>query len=792
MIGLLIRLRFTMPRMESLPEPSKPFGDLVKADRELPTVNQQVNQLVDQPVDQKSDQILPALTEIAPRDRFTSTIAASKLRPKVALPEIDPRDRFTWCNLAIILSIPLIGGLATFGLIYLNNPASISWLISSDTPAFYSNSLWNIPKSIPQIQSELGRSQLKLGENYNLKTGEIIYTVLETETQNIREIRFYQPIRDRGEEKFLLVSTTTIAGIDEYFVRSPLLKYATYAIPEKLQPNRNRLPLKKLSLLDNSPAKLSDQSSGIWFTTSASVDGITYGQIYYFVTDKRSQLIELNTWTSPAGEIPKWRNALSSNSNSVQLVINQSQSFEPLFLIYQLEEDSTSSIGKVQLRPVTLNEAKDQPKAYQDALVMGSVGLWSPALGKFNLMVDQLRSQGKSLSPFLQEQYDMIALHAKVTSERAQKPNSNLGEKALINIIDGRWTEALAIVNDPTYKGDNIANMLAKYHPHIWQRVMTMLTFTGAKEVKLWGGLVVLQQNGLRRAEHWLREQKVDTKDSNQLLQRLDLAPISLNPQQLLGTVSYIGQGNAGTEWFLPPPKLESGQAWYEVSIDLIKDGTTWRNEPFSELSDRSSILLWRILGFSINNSLGVVLYDPFGKAQTSTLTAQSLWVSDYGRLKILASGEASLAPLLNKSIIPPLITSGGAFESAMGTPVDWQTLSAKEIDRLIRTLYRELQRNGQVSVSIEDFGVLVQQQWTLSAVNLDGSKKPTYLLLLDRSQVDLGDRHYPLVIAFSSDGSLLFSDMSGGRVWMNILPSSTEGQILTLRNGRYEMWNFR
>ena len=134
--------------------------------------------------------------------------------------------------------------------------------------------------------------------------------------------------------------------------------------------------------------------------------------------------------------------------------------------------------------------------------------------------------------------------------------------------------------------------MLEKYHPHIWQRVITMLTFTGATEIKLWGGLVVLQRNGLRRAENWLREQKVDAKDFNQLLQRLDLAPILLKPQQLLGRFTYLGKGGAGSDWFLPPPKLESGQAWYEVRIDLIKDGDKWRNEPFPELSDRSSILL--------------------------------------------------------------------------------------------------------------------------------------------------------------------------------------------------------
>ncbi|MCA6504291.1 MAG: hypothetical protein IM585_12200 [Pseudanabaena sp. M135S2SP2A07QC] len=748
-------MKVSMPRMESLPESSQPLGDLVKKDRES---------------------LIGDLVNHQPE------LAVS------ALPEIDPRDRFTWSNFFVVVSIPFVGGLVGLGLIYLANPLAISWLSSSDVPAFYSNSLWNIPKSIPQIQAELGRSYLKLGESYNLKTGETIYTVLETETQNIREIRLYQTIWDRGVEKYLLVSTTTVAGIDEYFVRSPKLKYATEAIPARLRPDRNRLPLKKLSLLNNPPS----QFNGIWFSTTGNIGGIAYGQIYYFSNDKRSQLVELDVWTSPVGELPIWRNALPSNSNSVQLVVNQTQTYEPSLLIFQPEEVIVRSIRKVQLRQVTLNEAKGQPKAYQDALVMASVGLWSPALGKFNLMVDDLRSQGKQLSPFLQEQYDLIALHAKITSDQAQNPNSNLGEKALVNIIDGRWSEALEIVNDTAYKGDKIAEMLAKYHPHIWQRVMTMLTFTGAKEIKLWGGLIVLQRNGLRRAEHWLREQKVDPKESNQLLQRLDLAPVTLDPRQLIGTVAYIGKGDAGSEWFLPPPKLESGQGWYEVNINLMKDGDKWSNAPFSELSDRSSILLWRILGLSINSSLGVVLYDPNGKSQTATLTAHSLWVSDNGSLRILASGEVALAPLLNKSILQPLVTSGGGFNPPNGSPVKWQSLSSKTIERIVRTMYRELQRNGEVSLSIEDFGVLVQQQWTLTSVSLDGSGKPEYLLLLDREKVDLGDRHYPLAIAFSSDGSLIFSDMSGGRIWIDVLPSSIDGQILTLRNGRYEVWNFR
>jgi hypothetical protein len=723
-------------------------------------------------------------------------------------PEIDLRDRLTWSNLGLVLSIPALAALTGFGLICLYDPTAIGWLAPSESPAFYTNSFWNLPKSQKQIQAELAKVQLQLGETYDLNAGEILYTVLEKETKNIREIRLYQKIGDRGEEKLLLVSTTTIAGIDEYFVRSPLLKYVTYEVPERLQPNRNRLPLKKFSLLANTPKEY----GGLWFTTAATVDGITYGQIYHFVSGKRSQLYEMEAWTSPAAELPQWRNVLTTSKNKFQLVVNQTQFVEPAFLLWQLEPNNTQpnntqplpAISQAiapapwQLRQVTLNEGKNQPvqlAIYREALVLASAGLWSPALVKFNTLLTDLRSQGKEISPFLQEQHDLIALHAQATVAQTKQSISNLGKKALVNIVDGRWDVALAIASDPAYKDEQVAEMLAKYHPHIWQRVDAMLTFAGVpQEVKLWGGLVILQKQGLRRAETWLRSQKVAAKEYDPLLQRLDLAPLALNPQQLLGTVSHLGKnlGNASKDWFLTVPPLETNQAWYEVSIHLLKTNQQWRNAPFPELSDRSSQLLWRVLGLALNNNLGIILYDAYGKVQTATITAQSLWVSDDGDLKILASGQDGLANLLKSSIIPPLITSGGAFQPPNGKPVPWNRLSNPVIERIIRNAYRQLQGNGQVSVSIEEFSLLVQGQWQILEVNLDGAGKPEYLLLLEREQVDLGDRYYPMAIAFASDGALLFSDMNGGRLWIDVLPSSIEGQILTLRNGRYEVWNFR
>ncbi len=779
--------------MESLPESSNPDSKTLSGEQshnEISLSNQNLGDysLVHQPQDlplQRSPQsVNKSINQLAKQ---------STDQPQPVNQQINQRDRLTWADISVVLSIPVVGGLLALGLIYIYNPFAISWLAPTDTPVFQSSSLWNLPKSPSQIEAELKQSLLKLGEKYTLKTGEILYTVLEVETQNIREIRLYQPIRDRGIDKLLLVSTTTIAGIDEYFVRSPSFKYATTAIPERLKPNRNRLPLKKLNLLEYADSE--SKYGGIWFSTSATIDGIGYGQIYYFAMDKRSRLYELEAWTSPAGELPQWRRVLSNVGNTdrgMQLVINQAQEYEPAFLIYQPENRSSDSIQNIYLRQINLNEAKNQPKLYQEALVLASGGLWSPALAKFKQLIEDLKAQNQSLSPFLQEQYDLIALHAKITAERAQDSNFSRGEQALLKVIDGQWEAALAIASDPSYSGDLITEILNQYHPHIWQRVTTMLTFTGVKkEVKLWGGLVILQRQGLRQAENWLRSQKVSLQDSDQLLQRLDLAPLTLNPQQLLGTVSYLGK-NAGSDWLIPPPPLDPEQAWYEVNINLLKDGNKWRNEPFSELSDRATNLIWRTLGLASNNNLGVVLYDNFGKSQTTTLTAQSIWVSGGGTLKILASGSTSLRPLINQSTIPPLITSGGLFDPPDGAPVEWQSLSPRVIERLIRAMYNELQRNGQVSVDIEEFSVVAQQEWKLSAVDLDGYGQPEYLLLLNRDQIDLGDRHYPLAIAFSSDGSLLFSDMNGGRVWIDLLPSETKGQILLLRNGRYEAWNLR
>ncbi|MDX2253948.1 MAG: hypothetical protein NW214_00375 [Pseudanabaenaceae cyanobacterium bins.39] len=773
--------------MELIPDPSKPdemqgsghqtLQEIVARDRldlAVPEANNALAKVEQNGAGLNSSQIQPLST--------TESDLPLELHTQ-PLPEIDLRDHFTWINLAVVLSIPIVAGLAGLGMVVLYSPESINWLTKSEAPVFYSNSLWNLPKSLTQINEELSRAQLKLGTSYNLQAEQVLYTVLETETQNIRELRIYQLIRDRNQEKLLLISTTTISGIDEYLVRSPLYRYSLEAMPDRLQPNRRRLPLKNLSLLMNAP----DAYKGTWFTTSAQIDGITYGQIYYFRSGKQGQLFELSPWTSPANEIPKWQQVLSNQKT--QLVVNQTQSYEPLFLIWQPEFVKPETI---QLRPINLNEAKGQPIAYQQALIYASAGLWSPALAKLDGLWQEWRSQGQNIAPYLQEQYDLIALHAKATNEQAQQPIANLGKKALVKIIDGQWEEAMAIASDPSYKADQIAEMLAQYHPHIWQRVTTLLTFTGvSKEVKLWGGLVVLQKQGLRRAENWLRSQKIDLKEADSLLQRMDLAPLKINPKQLIGTVRYLSKDNAGADWFLPPPPLENGQAWYEVSIQVIKDNEEWRNGPFRELSDRSSLLLWRVLGLSTNPNLGIVLYDAYGKTQSITIEAKSLWVSDNGDLKILASGQATLAPLLNAAIIPPLLTSGGAFVSPADRAIAWNTLPPRVIEQMIRNVYRELQRNGQVSVSIEELSLLMQEQWKLMAINLDGRGQTEYLLLINREQVDLGDRFYPIAIAFAADGSILFSSIYGGRQWIDMLPSNVAGQVLTFRNGFYEVWKF-
>ncbi len=771
----------------------------------------------------------------------------SEIKPKPLRPKIDPRNQFTWSNFFLLVSIPSVTTLLVGGALLLYNPLLFAWLYAPKAPIVY-GSLWSQPKTMRQIRGELEDKSLTIGDIVKLESGEQIFSVLEKETKAIQELRLYQAVSDRGVEKFVSLQTVRVYALEDAFVRRIGRQYATKAIASSRQP----WLMQKIEPLRGKPPKHLP-GNPYWFSVTGSRDKLRYGQIFYFTTAPRPRLVNVLEWSSAANQLPEWQNILGAslganlggNYAQPQLLINQTHNDEPLFNVFQTETDPNNG-NLIQLRQITLNEAKlrlsvivvstqaalkslesintwgkgmitqevkganipaissdneankSTPRPggrlpsnpYQQALWLGSVGLWQDAKQKMTEYADSLPE--RKLPPFVQEQSDLISFHAGLTQQQAQKEDSHLGSQALHLIMDGQWEAALVLLREKRSQGSKFAEMLTRDYPHIWQRVEVALAMEPVPAVKIWGGLVVLHRDGLRAAERWLKERKSYTPEAMELLQRLDLAPIAIKPEQVFGRVVFLGKPKPDPDWLLPPPDLEANQGWYEVTVDVVKDGEVWRNAPFPMLADRSGLLIWRLFGFDRNNKMSILLKDEDGDTRTAFLTIHSLYVNSAGELRLLAAADVNIARALNKRAIPPLVTNRGGVLPPDGTMVYLHDLSLNVAMSMVRSLYNELSRRGQLSVSLEEF-VTKAQQWQFMRVDLRGGGTPYLLLQLERSQVDLGERSYPITVIYQTDGSLIFSEIfSTERIWLGILPSKVPGQSLTFTNGRYDVWVVR
>lgn len=751
---------------------------------------------------------------------------------------IDPRNQFTWSNFFLLVSIPSVALLVVGAALLLYNPLLFVWLYAPRAPIVY-GSLWSPPKTIRQIRGELEDRSLIIGDVIKLDNGEQIFSILEKETKAIQELRLYQAVSDQGVEKFISLQTVRVYALEDAFVRRIRIQYATKSPPSSRQP----WLMQKIEPLRGKPPK-NLPGNPYWFSITGSRDKIRYGQIFYFTTAPRPRLVSAMEWTSPTNQLPEWQNILSSSYPEPQLIINQTHNYEPLFRIFQVETDLNNR-NLIHLRQITLNEANlnvdsiiastkiplrrlgimasadsvrnyevkspanpapvsdktgnkpaVRPPArlpsnpYQQALWLASVGLWQDAKQKMAEYADTLPN--RKLPQFLQEQADLIAFHAGLTEKQAQKEHSHLGDQALNLIMDGQWEAALVLLKDKRSQGSKFAEMLTRDYPHIWQRVEVALAMEPVPAVKIWGGLVVLHRDGLRAAERWLKERKSYTPEAMELLQRLDLAPIAIKPEQVFGRVVFLGKEKPDPDWLLPPPALESNQGWYEVTVDVIRDGEVWRNAPFPMLADRSGLLIWRLFGFDRNNKMGISLKDEDGDISTAFLTIHSLYVNSSGELRLLAAADLNIARTLNKGSIPPLVSNRGGALPPDGATIYLHDLPLNVAMTIVRSLYGELSRRGQLSVSLEEF-VAKAQQWRFMRLDLRSVGTPYLLLQLERSQVDLGERSYPITMIYHPDGNLIFSDVvSGDRIWLGVLPSKILGQSLTFSNGRYDVWVVR
>jgi hypothetical protein len=194
------------------------------------------------------------------------------------------------------------------------------------------------------------------------------------------------------------------------------------------------------------------------------------------------------------------------------------------------------------------------------------------------------------------------------------------------------------------------------------------------------------------------------------------------------------------------------------------------------------------------NPNLSVSLPDTSGQSNLNYLTAHSLSVSGNGELKLLASGPEELEGVLSGSPLTAVVAGGNnAFVGATGTDTSLSVVDSEIEDRIVRVIYGELQGLGSVSLNEEEFKQQFRS-WSFQTIDITGDGKNDFLLQLSRQQIDVGDRHYPMVVAFDSKGGLIFSDIATNarRRWIALLPGQKLHQILTEINGQLEVVSLR
>lgn len=708
---------------------------------------------------------------------------------------------FSISRAILLLSMPILGLVTFLAFKVLTDPVNFYWLISTDPPSLPAYGL-DSPLTLEEINTQLKDNERILGRGIDFgednqrqraQDAIIVYPVLDQVSREMREIRAYQT--RPNSKKLQLLSRVEVDNLNDWFVLKPRRKYGQ----SKVSLKGESFPLTELSLIEGEAPKY-----GRWLIASGTRAKTRYGLVLGYVAQPRPSLTVLTEWAG--SNPPRWENLLELASNwsverdpakpsvprrDPQLVVEQHQDLEPDFDIYQ-PELTTNPQQPLDLRQITLNEGLAMPSSYGQALVLASGGLWSDALSKFEQARLELRSQSKEFSGYVWEQHGFVAAHAKFLSEKLTQAKDP-GTQALIQMLDGKWQGAIAIAERNDANAMAVFTALKPYMPNILGRVelVQKLKLDNLPIAEQAGAIAIMANQGLQAAKKWLNGLSGDQSSSIDLINRLDVFPFKIQPQQLFGTVTPMVSRDPGAGWAIPPEPLSETDSWYVAEITLMLEQDIWQVGNFGELVGRSPLAVWKLLGSNRNSILNLMLQDNLGLSSSAFLRAHSYAVTNTGKLRLLLAGGKEVSQGIRDSSIPAIVTTNGLLPATTGTDTTPINLPRQISQRMSSELYTELQNLGEVSLRQDDF----QRQfssWNLKAIDLSGNGKLDYVLELDRLKVDLGDRRYPTIVAFNSEGQIIYSEITGDRSrrWVTILPGRLSGQILTEIDGNYEVWS--
>ncbi|MBW4618147.1 MAG: hypothetical protein KME17_02020 [Cyanosarcina radialis HA8281-LM2] len=313
----------------------------------------------------------------------------------------------------------------------------------------------------------------------------------QQQCQQIVELRVYQPTAEATY--YELVNQIAIEGLEEIFVVNSLPTGTSgYKGSDRL------LPLTQIT-------PFATKAPGTWLNLTGKSDfadtSVLYGQVVRY--DPQSSYLSVKlSWASPAGQAAYWQE-VAGDSNP-ELVVNQTVGIEPRFQIYQLKSRKFAA-DPLELKVISLNPPALKNTDYQKALTLADKGLWTTAWE----MLSALKLE--SLPASARSQIGIIKLHAEFARSQLKQTWASPSQAVLVNLMNGRWQEALKIFESSEFDRREIAMTLKNDSDRLWQRVEAALEVKPDPDAQAWGAMLIAISDGKQDALDWLNEQPNNT-----------------------------------------------------------------------------------------------------------------------------------------------------------------------------------------------------------------------------------------------------------------------------------------
>ncbi len=397
----------------------------------------------------------------------------------------------------------LVVGSGLVGLQFILEPKSVVWL-NDYLPEKLQIPLanWDRPQTLEEIEKDLTKSSLTLGEFIDLANGDRITTISQprynciSRCDRITELRVYRKAKAYGPQKsqthYRMVVQLAISSTNDRVIFDALQAGESNTVEVE-----EDLPLETFDRFDPPTP-----NSGNWFNlTGKRPQGdntVTYGQLFHY-DESRTKLTALVQWASPAETQPIIWQSIAAN-DSQKLLINQSIGLEPQFLAYSL----TKVTAPPELFLISITQPALNDEEFQKAIQLAQAGLWSLAADRLKTV----KLNNQEWSTAAQLQFDLITYHGKIAKKQAQQTWTNSTQQVIAQLLDGQWKSAIApFEKDPTARTE-LRQGIALEAPRLWKRITAALKDDPSNpHLQAWAARVSLDRDGKSKAIAWVNQQ---------------------------------------------------------------------------------------------------------------------------------------------------------------------------------------------------------------------------------------------------------------------------------------------